>query len=171
MEERNIARFPRPVHHRIPNFVNSEKATERLAQLPELTLAKCIKVPSEIKALIIPSLPIPGHILDRQNMLWAFFTNAPPEALEVDARWPCRYSSRERIREVVRHRYEGTRSEIHDRIRKLSAAYPQRTTFQLMQLLPGLVPPCQRKEGGKRDQRISLSAPFTVKLALKTWLY
>jgi hypothetical protein len=72
MEERNIAWFPRPVHHRIPNFVNSEKATERLAQLPELTLAKCIKVPSEIKALIIPSLPIPGHILDRQNMLWAF---------------------------------------------------------------------------------------------------
>jgi hypothetical protein len=52
-----------------------------------------------------------------------YFTNAPPEALEVDARWPCRYSSRERIREVVRHRYEGTRSEIHDRIRKLSAAY------------------------------------------------
>jgi len=99
------------------------------------------------------------------------FTNAPPEALEVDARWPCRYSSRERIREVVRHRYKGTRSEIHDRIRKLSAAYPQRTTFQLMQLLPGLDPPCQRKEGGKRDQRISLSAPFTVKLALKTWLY
>ena len=100
-----------------------------------------------------------------------YFTNAPPEALEVDARWPCRYSSRERIREVVRHRYEGTRSEIHDRIRKLSAAYPQRTTFQLMQLLPGLVPPCQRKEGGKRDQRISLSVPFMVKLALKTWLY
>ena len=44
MEERNIARFPRPVHHHIPNFVNSEKASERLAQLPELTLAKCIKV-------------------------------------------------------------------------------------------------------------------------------
>jgi len=44
MEERNIARFPRPVHHRITNFVNSEKAAERLAQLPKLTLAKCIKV-------------------------------------------------------------------------------------------------------------------------------
>lgn len=44
MEEKNIAQFPRPVHHRIPNFVGAETAAARLADLPEFTQAKCIKV-------------------------------------------------------------------------------------------------------------------------------
>jgi hypothetical protein len=38
------ARFPRPVHHRIPNFVDAEKAAQRLADLPEFKAAKVIKV-------------------------------------------------------------------------------------------------------------------------------
>jgi 5-formyltetrahydrofolate cyclo-ligase len=44
MEETNIARFPRPVHHRIPNFVGADFAAARLADLPEFLQAKCIKV-------------------------------------------------------------------------------------------------------------------------------
>lgn len=44
LEEKDIARFPRPVHHRIPNFDGAEEATERLAELPEFKSAKCVKV-------------------------------------------------------------------------------------------------------------------------------
>jgi len=29
MEERNIARFPRPLHGRIPNFIGAEQAAYR----------------------------------------------------------------------------------------------------------------------------------------------
>lgn len=44
MEEKDIAQYPRPVHHRIPNFVGAEKAAARLADLPEFRQARCIKV-------------------------------------------------------------------------------------------------------------------------------
>lgn len=37
-------RFPRPVHHRIPNFVNAELAADRLADLPEFKSSKVVKV-------------------------------------------------------------------------------------------------------------------------------
>lgn len=39
-----VHRFPRPVHHRIPNFVDAEKAAQRFAALPEFAAAKVIKV-------------------------------------------------------------------------------------------------------------------------------
>jgi hypothetical protein len=32
------------VHHRIPNFVDAEKAAQRLADLPEFKAAKVVKV-------------------------------------------------------------------------------------------------------------------------------
>lgn len=32
------------MHHRIPNFVDAEKAAQRLAELPEFKAAKVIKV-------------------------------------------------------------------------------------------------------------------------------
>jgi len=44
MEENDIARFPRPVHHRIPNFVNADLAAQRLSELPEFRSANIIKV-------------------------------------------------------------------------------------------------------------------------------
>jgi 5-formyltetrahydrofolate cyclo-ligase len=44
MEEKDIARFPRPVHHRIPNFVGAEQAAARLATLEEFQKAKIVKV-------------------------------------------------------------------------------------------------------------------------------
>jgi hypothetical protein len=37
-------RFPRPVHHRIPNFVDAEAAAQRLAMLPEFKGARVVKV-------------------------------------------------------------------------------------------------------------------------------
>ncbi|GIL93346.1 hypothetical protein Vretifemale_20758, partial [Volvox reticuliferus] len=44
MEATDIARFPRPVHHRIPNFVNADMAAQRLANLPEFKSAQVVKV-------------------------------------------------------------------------------------------------------------------------------
>eukprot|EP00897_Mesotaenium_endlicherianum_P001422 jgi/Mesen1/1307/ME000013S00793 len=44
LEEQNLAKMPRPVHHRIPNFVGSEIAAAQLAGLPEFLSAACVKV-------------------------------------------------------------------------------------------------------------------------------
>ena len=44
MEKTNVAQFPRPVHHRIPNFVNADKAAANLASLPCFINAQCVKV-------------------------------------------------------------------------------------------------------------------------------
>ncbi|KVH98608.1 5-formyltetrahydrofolate cyclo-ligase-like protein COG0212 [Cynara cardunculus var. scolymus] len=44
MEARNIAQFPRPVHHRIPNFVSASIAANKLSMLEVFLKAKCVKV-------------------------------------------------------------------------------------------------------------------------------
>ena len=44
LEAKDIARPPRPVHHRIPNFDGAAQAAKRLQQLPEFEAAKIIKV-------------------------------------------------------------------------------------------------------------------------------
>jgi len=44
LEDNNIARPPRPVHHRIPNFNGAEKAAYKLSQLDVFREANCIKV-------------------------------------------------------------------------------------------------------------------------------
>ena len=40
MEENDIARQPRPVHHRIPNFDGAAEAAVRLSSLPEFEAAR-----------------------------------------------------------------------------------------------------------------------------------
>jgi len=42
MEEKRIATFPKPVYHRIPNFIGAEKAAQNLRNLPEYKRAKVI---------------------------------------------------------------------------------------------------------------------------------
>jgi 5-formyltetrahydrofolate cyclo-ligase len=44
LEDNNIAQFPRPVHHRIPNFMGADEAAENLATLPEFQAADVVKV-------------------------------------------------------------------------------------------------------------------------------
>eukprot|EP00986_Skeletonema_menzelii_P019368 scaffold27836_cov166-Skeletonema_menzelii.AAC.1 len=44
LEEKDLAQFPRPVHHRIPNFIGADDAAERLATLPEFQSANMVKV-------------------------------------------------------------------------------------------------------------------------------
>ncbi len=44
LEERNIARFPRPVYNRIPNFEEADKAARSLIGLDEFRKANVIKI-------------------------------------------------------------------------------------------------------------------------------
>ncbi|CAM6045766.1 unnamed protein product [Sphagnum compactum] len=44
LESQNLARDPRPVHHRIPNFVHAETAASKLASLLEFEAAQTVKV-------------------------------------------------------------------------------------------------------------------------------
>ncbi|KAL5779073.1 hypothetical protein ACOSQ2_009810 [Xanthoceras sorbifolium] len=44
MEARNFAQNPRPVHHRIPNFVGASVAAKNLGGLEEFRVASCVKV-------------------------------------------------------------------------------------------------------------------------------
>ena len=42
MEEKDIATFPKPIFHRIPNFIGAEKAAQKLRELPEYKAAKVV---------------------------------------------------------------------------------------------------------------------------------
>lgn len=64
MEEKDIARFPRPVHHRIPNFEGAEIAAERLSKLPEFMEADCVKVNPDT-----PQRPVRHAVLEQGKML------------------------------------------------------------------------------------------------------
>jgi len=44
MENKEIARFPRPVYGRIPNFLGAEEAARKLTALPEFQRTKVVKV-------------------------------------------------------------------------------------------------------------------------------
>ncbi|XP_036896133.1 methenyltetrahydrofolate synthase domain-containing protein isoform X2 [Sturnira hondurensis] len=44
MESQNIADFPRPVHHRIPNFKGASRAAEHFPRLQEFKMARTVKV-------------------------------------------------------------------------------------------------------------------------------
>ncbi|PKI58038.1 hypothetical protein CRG98_021531, partial [Punica granatum] len=44
LEARNFAQNPRPVHHRIPNFVGAAAAAQKLAELDVFRAARCVKV-------------------------------------------------------------------------------------------------------------------------------
>ena len=44
MEQHNIAVFPRPVYHRIPNFIGSDAASQQLLKIPEFMRSRIVKV-------------------------------------------------------------------------------------------------------------------------------
>jgi len=44
LEERGVARFPKPVYGRIPNFAGSEKAASRILKLEEYKRSRVVKV-------------------------------------------------------------------------------------------------------------------------------
>jgi 5-formyltetrahydrofolate cyclo-ligase len=59
MEENDIARYPRPVHHRIPNFDGADDAANRLATLPEFRDANIVKVNPDT-----PQRRVRHHVLE-----------------------------------------------------------------------------------------------------------
>ena len=64
MEANDIARQPRPVHHRIPNFDGAEQAAVRLSELPEFERARCVKVNPDT-----PQRPVRHLVLERGKTL------------------------------------------------------------------------------------------------------
>jgi len=42
LEEKNIAAFPRPCFNRIPNFIGSWVASEKIKQIPEFNSSRCV---------------------------------------------------------------------------------------------------------------------------------
>ena len=58
LEKENLARFPRPVRGRIPNFVGAEKAAQLLAELPEFIRSKTVKVNPDSPQLKIRELAL-----------------------------------------------------------------------------------------------------------------
>lgn len=42
LEEKNIADFPRPCFGRIPNFIGSRNASEKIKEIPEFKNARCV---------------------------------------------------------------------------------------------------------------------------------
>lgn len=64
MEERNIARFPRPVFGRIPNFVGAEDAAQRLVQSDLFKKAAVVKVNPDA-----PQKPVREAVLKSNKVL------------------------------------------------------------------------------------------------------
>lgn len=64
MEEKGIARFPRPVFHRIPNFVGAEKAASKLGELPEYRAAETVFCSPDS-----PQRPVRAMILREEKIL------------------------------------------------------------------------------------------------------
>jgi len=64
MEERNVARFPRPVFNRIPNFEGAEEAARRLQELQIFQDARVLKVNPDS-----PQKPIRESVLSNGKIL------------------------------------------------------------------------------------------------------
>jgi 5-formyltetrahydrofolate cyclo-ligase len=64
MEEKNIARFPRPVYGRIPNFVGAEQAAERLINTDIFRRAQVVKVNPDS-----PQKPVREAVLRKGKIL------------------------------------------------------------------------------------------------------
>jgi 5-formyltetrahydrofolate cyclo-ligase len=64
MEERNIARFPRPVYGRIPNFAGAEEAAQRLVESELFKKARVVKVNPDA-----PQKPVREAVLRKGKLL------------------------------------------------------------------------------------------------------
>ncbi|XP_042436137.1 5-formyltetrahydrofolate cyclo-ligase-like protein COG0212 [Zingiber officinale] len=84
LEAENIARNPRPVHHRIPNFDGAALAADRLGQLDVFEKAGCVKVNPDSPQKQVRLLTLTGgkQLLTPQPRLrTGFFSVLESEAL------------------------------------------------------------------------------------------
>jgi len=87
MEEKGVARFPRPIWGRIPNFEGAEKAADRLRALPIFADACVVKVNPDA-----PQKPVREHVLRQGKTLLVptprlrngFLLINPSERLGID---------------------------------------------------------------------------------------
>ncbi|XP_023561022.1 LOW QUALITY PROTEIN: methenyltetrahydrofolate synthase domain-containing protein [Octodon degus] len=91
MEAHDVADFPRPVHHRIPNFKGSPRAAEHLAHMREFRVASTVKVNPDApqssarllvlrskKTLLVPTPRLRSGLFNR--------ITAPPGAASAELR-------------------------------------------------------------------------------------
>lgn len=81
LEDNDLADFPRPVHHRIPNFKGSGKLGQRLAELPEFANAAVVKVNPDTpqKSVRVATLRAAKTLYVPQPRLrTGFFSRIPP---------------------------------------------------------------------------------------------
>nr|GME16358.1 5-formyltetrahydrofolate cyclo-ligase-like protein COG0212 [Ipomoea batatas] len=71
MEAQNIAQFPRPVHHRIPNFVGASVAADKLSELEAFKAANCVKVNPDTPQKQVRFLTLNGQLL--QTHFFCFY--------------------------------------------------------------------------------------------------
>jgi 5-formyltetrahydrofolate cyclo-ligase len=64
LEDNNLARFPRTVYRRIPNFVGAEKAAASIRGLKEFSEARVVKVNPDA-----PQLPVRRVVLEDEKIL------------------------------------------------------------------------------------------------------
>eukprot|EP00434_Breviolum_minutum_P034013 symbB.v1.2.030101.t1/scaffold3351.1/size58635/3 len=87
MEENDIAANPRPVHHRIPNFVQAELTAKQVVKLPEFQNAKWVKVnpdrpQAEVRATVLRS----GKMLlvPQPRLRTGFFSVLDPQKIPLE---------------------------------------------------------------------------------------
>ncbi|CAI5525165.1 unnamed protein product [Closterium sp. Naga37s-1] len=87
LEARDVARPPRPMHHRIPNFDGADKAAAMLASLPEFQAAGCVKVNPDTpqKAVRLAALQANKLLLTPQPRLrTGFFSRLSADHIPPD---------------------------------------------------------------------------------------
>merc|ERR1719331_184830 len=85
MENNGIAANPRPVHNRIPNFVNAELTAEQVKALPEFQEAKFVKVnPDTPQKSVRVAIFRAGKLLmvPQPRLRTGFFSKLNPELID-----------------------------------------------------------------------------------------
>ncbi|KAG9444211.1 hypothetical protein H6P81_015551 [Aristolochia fimbriata] len=84
MEAENIAQNPRPVHHRIPNFVGAAFAAKRLGELEAFRAAACVKVNPDSPQKQVRFLTLSGGkklLTPQPRLRTGFFSVLDPQNL------------------------------------------------------------------------------------------
>jgi len=58
LEKKGVARFPKPIQGRIPNFIGAEKAAERMISRKEFENAEVIKINPDSPQIPVRRLPL-----------------------------------------------------------------------------------------------------------------
>ncbi|KAL5984497.1 hypothetical protein ACLOJK_018602, partial [Asimina triloba] len=88
MEATNIAQNPRPIHHRIPNFVGAAAAAKKLGELDAFRTANCVKVNPDSPQKQVRFLTLSGGkklLTPQPRLRTGFFSVLESQMLQPDA--------------------------------------------------------------------------------------